>query len=197
MAEFTADGNSLDKYSDLTVFPWKAGTLAPNPNDGAARQGVNEGWNAEIGSFCYSNGGADIQAPPLTLGGVDGDIIIMGHGNYGDRIGKDAGYTHSARSLAKLLADGGLAAGFAGKIILWSCFGGVSAARSLKSKLAGRGFVNLTVWGCNFATANIAYKTFYHYPASGAVLGADGTLTYNAGIAGGTAETTLADMTSF
>ena len=144
-----------------------------------------------------ANFGAQINVPPLNLADIDGDIVIMGHGDYGDRVGKDAGYTHSARTLAKMLADGKLPTTFKGKIILWSCFGGISAAKSLKAKLAGRGYVNVTVWGCKYATANIAYKTFYHYPQSGASLGEDGHLAYQVDVKQGTAETTIGDMASY
>jgi hypothetical protein len=193
MAEFTQNGNTLDKYDDVVIYPWKVQDLGAMDRFSNARKETNQNWHAEIGSFSYTNGGMRVVTPPFDdddFSDLEGDIVIMGHGNYGDRIGKDSGYVHSARSLAKLLADGGLPLDYGGKVILWSCFGGVlnGAAQTLAFKLQGRGYMTLSVWGCKWVTGVMANKTFYSRP---------NTTMNNVGTPDDNAETTLADMNSY
>lgn len=193
MANFTAAGSDIDKYDDLVIFPWKQQDLGAMGQFGAARVTVNQNWHAEIGGFSYLNGGMRVAFPPFgahDFSHLDGDIVIMGHGNYGDRIAKDSGYTHSARSLARLLADGGLPQNYAGKIILWSCFAGApgGAAQSLAFKLQGRGYMALSVWGCRWVTGPIAGKSFICRP---------NTTPLNVGTNNNNAEARLADMNRY
>ncbi|WP_426209046.1 hypothetical protein [Massilia sp. TWP1-3-3] len=106
------------------------------------------------------NVGSDVSSPEISLAHLHHDLLILGHGNYGDRIQKDAGYTHSARSLARLLEKRGLPKAFAGKVILWSCFGGAAAgmAQSLTFKLSCRGYTNVQVGGCRWITGTIVNR---------------------------------------
>lgn len=186
MAEFTAQGNRLDKYDDIVLFPWSSITV--NPQDGPARQQTNASWNHEVQSFSYTNGGMDVVAPPTDLSDIEGDLVIMGHGNYGDRIAKDVGYTHSARSLARLLEDSQLPKAYAGKVIVWSCFsaapGGI--AQMLAFKLSCRGYLNVAVWGCRWVTGVTVNRCL--------TCRANTTM---ANIEGVTAEATLTDVVRF
>lgn len=188
MADFTDLGNELNKHRDVVLFPWTENQLAVNARDGNSRQTTNQNWHAEIGGFYYQNGGMDVELPPFDLSHVDGDIVIMGHGNYGDKIAKDSGYLHSARSLAKVLADNHLPLNFGNKIVLWSCFAGAPGgmAQSLAFKLSGRGYRTLSVWGCKWVTGNIANKTFLCVPN-----------TSPTNVAGNPVPATLADMVSY
>ncbi len=193
MADFTQNDNRVDKHRDIVVYPWRMQNLGAMDRFSDARQEVNENWHDEIGSFYVLNGGMDVATPPFaadSFSDLDGDIVIMGHGNYGDRIARDSGYVHSARSLAKLLADGGLPLDYTGKVILWSCFGGVlnGAAQSLAFKLQGRGYMSLSVWGCKWVTGPIANKSFYCRR---------NTTMANVGTSDDNVEATLADMNSY
>jgi hypothetical protein len=193
MANFTAGGSALDKYDDVIVFPWKMQDLNAMGQFNPARRTVNQNWHAEVGGFSYQNGGMHVNFPPFAnneFSNVDGDIVIMGHGNYGDRIARDSGYMFSARSLARLLADGGLPNNYAGKIIVWSCFAGVpgGAAQSLAFRLQGRGYMGLSVWGCRWITGPIANKSFTCRP---------NTTPNNVGTDANNAEASLADMNQY
>jgi hypothetical protein len=154
---------------------------------------VEQGW----GGF-FTRGASSLDEEVKPFKDFERDIVIMGHGNYGNRIAKDCGYTHSARTLARLPAKGGLPTDYGGKIICWSCFAGVSGvqlgtwrlpgfAASLSVHLKNRGYMNLSVWGSLWITTEIVSRTFYCRR---------NTTPQNVGTGRGTVAK-LADMNSF
>ena len=165
MARFTATGLELNAHRDLSLFPWRANDV--NLRDGQGRQDTVNAWLNELDTFGYNNGGADIcDIDGADLDEIDGDLIIFGHGNAGDRIAKDTGYSLSPRTLARLLKAKELPDDFAGNIILWSCQAGVAggAAQSLSIALKNHGYMLARVWGCRFNTGGIVNKAFTCYP---------------------------------
>lgn len=138
----------LDRHHDVIFYPW---------ND------VGNDLAAESASIAFNNGGIDIRTKSDGLANVNGNLFIMGHGNYqpiaagGGARGLDS---MGAHKLARIIQEAGLPLNFAHNIVVWTCWGGVPGglAQSLFLALKNRAYTNLRVWGCMEATGTFAHE---------------------------------------
>ena len=155
--DFDSDG-WLDwgdaRYSTLIVCPFKkAGTLdfeldGYKDNNYVFRSGKTKAGRARAGSM------ETFEISDASLATLDCDMIILGHGDYLDRIANGAGEELSANDLAGYLVEHGLSQTYDQRIWLWTCHGGVPGglAQGLYMRLYNLGYTALAVSGPRYIT---------------------------------------------
>ncbi len=97
------------------------------------------------------------EVDDATLATLTNDIIILGHGDYLDRIANGDDEELSANDMAKWLQDNGLPLAYGGRIWMWSCHGGVPGgfAQAVFMRLYNLGYHNISVSGPRYITGPI------------------------------------------
>jgi hypothetical protein len=150
MAQFAATESKVDLARDVLFFPWKInlkpgcwridyekpgkqGKKQPNP--------ILDGWTDNLMDLSQGTvGGLNINTRRQVAGSSDpnlmrikGDVIVLGHGNTSAKIAKEEDLNASSKTLAckdvaarivEQFKNSGINESYAGKIIMWTCFGG-------------------------------------------------------------------------
>lgn len=161
----------FDLENDLLFIPWDIYRFSFMYEEELRIELITE-WKDIIKLFKETNPKGKIISKYLlnSLRELKGDLVIMGHGEFEnstniDQISLHNGYRISAKKLATILFKNGLPINYCGKIIVWSCWGGLPGgmAHNLYLKLCNYGYKSLSVWGPNKrGGSDIFHQRFIH-----------------------------------